>query len=45
MKIWEQAGAELCQAQVKTEVIVEVWVVIGVEVEDCHCESGWLKQN
>ena len=27
-----QAGAELCQAQVKIEVIVEV----GVEVEACH---------
>ena len=28
----KQAGAELCQAQVKLEVVVE----IGVEVEDCH---------
>ena len=28
----EQAGAELCQAQVKLEVEVEIWV----EVEACH---------
>ena len=28
----EQAGAELCQAQVKLEVVVEV----GVKLEACH---------
>ena len=33
----KQAWAELCQAQVKLEVIVEVWVVLGVEVEAFHC--------
>ena len=31
-KISKQAGAELCQAQVYLEVVVE----IGVEVEACH---------
>ena len=30
----KQAGAELCQAQVKLEVVVEV--EFGVEVEACH---------
>ena len=32
----EQAGAELCQAQVKLEVVVEIGVEFGVEVEACH---------
>ena len=32
----EQAGAELCQAQVKLEVVVEVGVEFGVELETCH---------
>ena len=31
-KVLKQAGAELCQAQVNLEVIVEV----GVEVKACH---------
>ena len=31
-----QAGAELCQAQDKLEVVVEV------EVEACHYKSGWI---
>ena len=35
-KIMEQAGAELCQAQVKLEVVVEILVEFGVEVEACH---------
>ena len=34
----EQAGDELCQAQVKLDVIVEV----GVEVEACHYYPGWV---
>ena len=33
----QQAGAELRQAQVKLEVIVEVRFVFGVEVVACHC--------
>ena len=32
----KQAGAELCQAQVKLEVVVEVGVGFGAEVEACH---------
>ena len=32
----KQAGAELCQARVELEVIVEVVVEFGVEVEACH---------
>ena len=32
----KQAGAELCQAQVKLEVVVEVGVEFGVEVEARH---------
>ena len=32
----EQAGAELCQAQVKLEVVVEVGVEFGAELEACH---------
>ena len=35
-KIIKQGGAELCQAQVKLEVLVEVGVEFGVEVEACH---------
>ena len=35
---WEQARAELCQAQVKLEVVVE----IGVEVEACHYKPKWV---
>ena len=35
-----QAGAELCQAQVQLEVVVE----IGVEVEACHYQPGWDKK-
>ena len=31
-----QAGAELCQAQNKLEVVVEIGVECGVEVEACH---------
>ena len=31
----KQAGAELCQAQVKLEVVVEIGVKFGVEVEAC----------
>ena len=38
LKINKQAVAELCQAQVKLEVVVE----FGVEVEACHCKSGWV---
>ena len=34
--IEKQAGAELCQAQVKLEVVVEVGVEFGVELETCH---------
>ena len=34
--ILKQAGAELCQAQVKLEVVVEVAVEFGVEIEACH---------
>ena len=32
----QQAGAELCQAQVKLEVILEVGMEFGDEVEACH---------
>ena len=32
----KQAGAELCQAQVELEVVVEVGVEFWVEVEACH---------
>ena len=32
------AGVELCQAQVKLEVAVE----IGAEVETCHCWPRWV---
>ena len=39
-KIEGQAGTELCQAQVKLEVVVEVGVEFGVEVEACHYKSG-----
>ena len=44
-RIKNQAGAELCQAQVKLEVVVEM----GVEVEVCHyypggcVVGGWTK--
>ena len=31
----KQAGAELCQAQVKLKVVVEIGVELGVEVEAC----------
>ena len=34
----KQAGAELCQAQVQLEVVVE----IGVEIEACHYQPGWV---
>ena len=34
--ILKQAGAELCQAQVKLEVVVEVGLKFGVEVGSCH---------
>ena len=34
--ILEQAGAELCQAQVKLEVILEVRMEFGDEVEAHH---------
>ena len=33
-----QAGAEVCQAQVKLKVVVEV--EFGVDVEACHCLSS-----
>ena len=33
-----QAGAELCQAKVQLEVVVE----IGVEVEAYHYLPGWV---
>jgi len=36
MKVKEQAGAELCQAQVKIEVVVERGVEFGVEVKAYH---------
>ena len=39
-KICKQAGAVLCQAQVKLGDIVIV--VFGVEVETCHCQPGWV---
>ena len=32
----EQAGAELCQPQVELEVVGEIGVEFGVEVEACH---------
>ena len=35
-KISQQAGAELCQAQVKLEVVVEFGVEFGIELEPCH---------
>ena len=35
-KISKQAGVELCQAQAKLEVVVEIGVEFGVEVEACH---------
>ena len=35
-KIGKQAGAELCQAQVKLEVVVEIRIEFGVEVKACH---------
>ena len=35
-QIYKQAGAELCQAQVKLEIVVEFGVEFGVEVEACH---------
>jgi len=34
--IIKQAGAELCQAQVKPEVVVKVGFEFGVENEACH---------
>ena len=36
--MFEQAGAELCQAQaqVKLEVVVEIRIEFGVEVKACH---------
>ena len=34
--IVRQAGAELCQAQVKLEDVVEIGIEFGVEVEACH---------
>ena len=44
--ILEQAGAELCQAQVKLEVVFEVGVEFGgefgVEVEASYYYSWWL---
>ena len=35
-KICIKAGAELCQAQAKLEVILEVGMEFGDEVEACH---------
>ena len=35
-KVSKQAGAEQWQAQVKLEVVVEIIVEFGVEVEACH---------
>ena len=32
----KQAEAELCQAQVKLEDVVEIGIEFGVEVEACH---------
>ena len=34
--IEQQAGAELCQAQVKLEVVGEIGFEFRVEVEVCH---------
>ena len=43
----KQAGAELCQAQVQLEVVVEIVVDFGVEVEACLYQPGlvdwWTK--
>ena len=36
IKYIKQAGAELCQAQVKLEVLFEIGVEFGVEVRACH---------
>ena len=38
----KQAGAELCQAQVQIDVVVEIGVEFGVEVEACHYQPGWV---
>ena len=38
----KQAGAELCQAQVQLEVVVEIGAEFGVEVEACHYQPGWV---
>ena len=35
-----QAGAELCQARVKLEVVVEVESI--VEVDACHFQTRWV---
>ena len=40
--IVQQVGAELCQAQLPLEMIVEDGVVFGVEVEVCHCQPEWV---
>ena len=42
IKMVKQAVAELCQAQLKLEVVVEIVVELGVEVEACHYQSGWV---
>ena len=35
-KLKEQVGAELCQAQVTVEVVVEIGSDFGVKIEACH---------
>ena len=42
--ICKQAGAQLCQAQVKLEVVVEVVLEVGFEigVEVCPDVGGWV---
>ena len=42
-KIDIHAGAELGQAQVTLEVVVEVGIEFGVEVEACHYLPGWVR--
>ena len=39
-KRWKQAGAELGQAQVKLDAIIEVIVEVGVEVVKFNYYSG-----
>ena len=41
----KQAGAELCQAQVKLEFVVETGVEFGVECIRYSYSAKWLRTN